>query len=195
MIRAAVERDGGVIGEYVAVERDQTAMAAALVPPGANIVLVIGGTGPGSDDHSAAALAESGELAIHGVALRPGETAGLGRSASGVPVVLLPGTPAACLWSYELFAGRAIRRLGGRSPELPYRPRELITARKIVSAIGMTEFCPVRCGAGDTVEPLPSFAETGLMAAVGADGFVIVSEGSEGHPEGAPVTVYLYEGC
>ena len=106
--------------------------------------------------------------------------------------MLLPGAPAACLWSYELFAGRAIRRLGGRGPELPYRSREMITARKIVSAIGMTEICPVRCGAGDTVEPVPSFAEIGLMAAVGADGFVIVPEGSEGYPQGGRVTVYLY---
>jgi hypothetical protein len=32
------------------------------------------------------------------------------------------------------------------------------------------------------------------MAAVAADGFVIVPEASEGHPEGALVTVYLYEG-
>ena len=195
MIRASVERDGGVVEECVAVERGLTAIRAALVEAGFDIVLVIGGTGPGIDDHSAAALAEAGELAIHGVALRPGETAGLGRTVSGVPVVLLPGAPAACLWSYELFAGRAIRRLGGRGPELPYRSREMITARKIVSAIGMTEICPVRCGAGDTAEPVPSFAETGLMAAVGADGFVIVPEGSEGHPQGARVTVYLYEGC
>ena len=171
------------------------AISGALVEAGVDIVLVIGGTGPGSDDHSAAALAEAGELAIHGVALRPGETAGLGHTVSGVPVALLPGAPAACLWSYELFAGRAIRRLGARGSELPYRSREMITARKIVSAIGMTEICPVRCGAGDIVEPVPSFAEIGLMAAVGADGFVIVPEGSEGHPQGARVTVYLYEGC
>ncbi len=195
MIRAAVERDGDVVGECVAVERDLTAIRTALLEAGADILLVIGGTGPGSDDHSAAALAEVGELAIHGVALRPGETAGLGRTAGGAPVVLLPGMPAACLWSYELFAGRAIRRLGGRGRELPFRSREMITARKIVSAIGITEICPVCCGAGDSIEPTPSFAETGLMAAVGADGFVIVPEGSEGHPQGARVTVYLYEGC
>jgi molybdopterin molybdotransferase len=195
MIRAAVERDGGVVGECIEVERDLMAIRGALVEAGVDIVLVIGGTGPGIDDHSAAALAEAGELAIHGVALRPGETTGLGRTVSGVPVVLLPGAPAACLWSYELFGGRAIRRFGGRGPDLPYRSREMITERKIVSAIGMTEICPVRCGAGDSVEPLPSFTETGLMAAVGADGFVIVPEGSEGHPQGARVTVYLYEGC
>ena len=193
MICAAVERDGGIIGESVAVERNQMALQAALLEPSADVALVLGGTGPGRDDHSAAALGEAGELAIHGVALLPGETTGLGRIGRNIPVVLLPGPPAACLWSYELFAGRAIRRLGRRRADLPYRSREIITARKIVSSLGMTEICPVRCGSDDIVEPLPSFAETGLMAAVSADGFVIVPQGREGHPQGARVTVYLYE--
>ena len=65
--------------------------------------------------------------------------------------------------------------------------------QKIVSAIGMTEICPVRCASPDIVEPLPSFWETGLMSAVTADGFVVVPEVSEGYPAGASVTVYLYE--
>jgi molybdopterin molybdotransferase len=193
MVRAAVERDGGIIGECVAVERGQMAIQAALVETSADIVLVIGGNGRGNDDHSAAALAGAGELATHGVALRPGETTGLGRTLGGVPVVLLPGAPASCLWAYELFAGRAIRRLGGRAADFPYRSCEMIAARKIVSSLGMTEICPVRCSEGDTIEPLPSFAETGLMAAVGADGFVIVPQGSEGYARGARMTVHLYD--
>jgi molybdopterin molybdotransferase len=193
MICAAVEREGGIVEECVIVARDQSAITGALVRPGGDLVLVIGGTGPGTDDHSAAAVAGAGELSIHGVAVRPGETAGLGRSAGGLPIVLLPGSPAACLWSYELLAGRAIRRLAGRDPDLPYRSREMTTVRKVVSSLGMTEIFPVRCGPGDTVEPLPSFAETGLMGAVTADGFVIVPQGSEGFPQGARVTVYLYE--
>ena len=193
MICAAVEREGGIVAECVAVERDRSAITAALAEPAVDIVLLIGATGSGTDDHAAAAVAGAGEIAIHGVALRPGETTGLGRTAGGLPIVLLPGPAAACLWSYELFGGRAIRRLGGRGAELPYRSRELTTGGKVVSSLGMTEIFPVRCGAGDTVEPLPSFAETGLMAAVSADGFVIVPEGSEGFPQGARVTVYLYE--
>jgi molybdopterin molybdotransferase len=194
MIRAAVERDGGIIDECIVVERDGMAISSALAQPEADIVLSIGGTGPGNNDRSAAVLAGVGELAIHGLALHPGETTGLGRTGSRVPVVLLPGAPAACLWSYELFAGRAIRRLGGRGGELPYRSRKLVTARKIVSALGMTEIRPVRYGgAAGTIEPMPSFAETGLMAAVDADGFVIVPQESEGYPQGAPVSVYLYE--
>jgi molybdopterin molybdotransferase len=193
MLRAAIERDGGVVTQLIAAEGSRRTIVDALIETGADIVLVVGGTGPGKGDHSAAALVESGELTIHGIALRPGETTGFGRARDSVPVMLLPGAPAACLWSYELFAGRAVRRLGGCDPALPYRSREMTAVRKIVSSIGVTEICPVRCSAGDIVEPLPSFTETGLMAAVDADGFVIVPEGSEGYPQGARVIVHLYE--
>lgn len=193
MLCGLVERDGGIVSQYVAVDRSRSALAEALAAGGSDIALLVGGTGPGHNDESAAALAAAGELAIHGVALRPGETVGLGRDASGAPVVLLPGSPATCLWSYELFAGRAIRRLGGRNPELPHRSFMMTTTRKIVSAIGMTEICPVRCRLAGTAEPIASFAEIGLMAAVNADGFVIVAETSEGYPSGASVNVYLYD--
>ena len=194
MIRAAIERDGGLIASIVTVERSQAEISSAVGHNDADIVIVIGGTGAGCNDHAAAALAAIGDLAIHGVALRPGETCGLGRTADGVPVVLLPGWPAGCLFAYEFLAGRAIRRLGGRAAALPYCARPMIAARKIVSAIGLTEICPVRRCAEDAVEPLPSFAEIGLMAAVAGDGFVIVPEASEGYPQGAQLTVYLYEG-
>lgn len=194
MLRAAVARDGGVVVEAVAAERSRPGLAAALAEASADIALVIGGTGGGSDDHAAAALAEAGTLALHGVALRPGETAGLGRTGAGMPVVLLPGAPPACLWSYELFAGRAMRRLAGRDPELPFRRRRMIAARKLVSAIGMTEIFPVRRGeTAGTIEPLPSFAEIGLMAAAGGDGFTIIPEASEGCAQGASLIVHLYE--
>jgi len=193
MLAALVERDGGVMVGRRHVKRSRAVLRDALGSPEADIVLVAGGTGPGAGDTAAAALADTGELAIHGVALRPGETAGAGRAAAGgVPVFLLPGTPPACLWAYELLAGRAIRRLAGRSPTLPFATREMRLGRKIVSEIGMTEVCPVRCNADGQVEPLAPFTETGLVAAAEGDGFVIVPEASEGYPQGAPVTVHLY---
>ncbi len=185
MLRTAIARDGGDIAE--------APFAAAFAPADADIVLVVGDAGPGRYSGSAAALAAGGSLAIDGVALVPGETTGFGRTAAGTPVVLLPGPPAACLWGYELFAGRAIRCLGGRDPQLPYHARRVTTARKIVSTIGTTEICPVRLRPAGEVEPIASFAEIGLMAAAAADGFVIVPAASEGYPPGAPVTAYLYE--
>ena len=192
LLRALAERDGGVITELRQIARDRAAIAEALAAAGADIVVVAGGTGRGRRDESAAALAEVGDLAIHGVALHPGESAGLGRNGNGVPVFLLPGAPAACLWAYEFFAGRAIRRLAGRDPALPFRVREMTTARKIVSAIGMTEVCPVRCLSDDRVEPIASAATAGMAAIAQADGFVIITEGSEGFPAGALLPVHLH---
>jgi molybdopterin molybdotransferase len=191
MLAALVERDGGVVVERRRVEGGAAALRHMLAAPGADIVLVAGGTGHGAGDVSATALAETGELAIHGVALRPGETAGAGRAA-GVPVFLLPGAPAACLWAYELLAGQAVRRLAGRGAELPYAARTMRLARKIVSEIGMTEICPVRCTQEGEVEPFAPFVEAGLVAAAQGDGFVIVPEASEGYPQGASVTMHLY---
>jgi molybdopterin molybdotransferase len=192
LLRALIERDGGDVVELRRIERDRAAIARALGAADADLVIVAGGTGRGAHDQSAAALAEAGDLAIHGLALHPGETAGLGLTAAGVPVLLLPGAPAACLWAYELLAGRAVRRHAGGDPALPFRRREMTVARKIVSAIGMTEIFPVRCLSEDRVEPIASAAAAGIAAAARADGFVIIPEGSEGVPAGAVVAVHLY---
>jgi len=193
MLHALIERDGGALVEQSTIERSRSALADALTATKADIVVVVGGTGPGRGDQSAAALAAAGEVAVHGIALSPGETGGLGRNTTGVPVLLLPGSPAGCLVCYEMFAGRAIRRLGGGDPRLPYRSCQLTTARKIVSAIGMTEIVPVRRGADNSVEPIGSFSELGVVAIANADGFVVIPDASEGYPPGASVEVRLYD--
>src|SRR5262249_54699551 len=191
MLRALLHRDGGVLIEQRRVERNRMAIADALRSPGADALLVSGGAGTGVDDYAVAALTDAGEGVFHGVALRPGETVGIGL-ARNTPVVLLPGAPAACLWSYELVAGRVIRRLGGRDPKLPFGSRKMTTARKLVSEIGMMEVYPVRCLDGGFVEPIASFLEAGLTPVARGDGFVLVPEASEGLPKGTAVTVYLY---
>ncbi|HEX5958671.1 MAG TPA: molybdopterin molybdotransferase MoeA, partial [Hyphomicrobiaceae bacterium] len=191
LLAALIGRDGGLATDMRRTGGDPAAVREALAAPGAEIVLLAGGTGPDSGDCAAAILADVGELAVHGVALRPGDSAGAGRAAD-VPVFLLPGAPAACLWAYELLAGRAVRRLAGRAPELPYVRQALRVARKIVSEVGTVDVCPVRrTGDPEVVEPMAPFAEAGLAAAAHADGFILVPEGSEGYPQGATVTVYL----
>jgi molybdopterin molybdotransferase len=191
LLTALIERDGGILAEAHRIDRDQTALSNALSAAGSDIVLVVGCTGRGSDDCAPGALADAGELALHGIALNPGESAGMGRTGAGTPVFVLPGAPPACLWAYELLAGRAIRLLAGRNPAPPFPSKEMRTRRKIISSIGWTEITPVRFSGNDAVEPISSFAEAGLMAAVRADGFVIIPEGSEGFSEDSSVTVYL----
>ena len=75
--------------------------------------------------------------------MRPSSPAGCGRIGDTL-VFLLPGNPVSCLCAYDFFAGRAIRLRGGRPAEWPYRRRQEIVARKIVSAIGRVDYCRVR---------------------------------------------------
>jgi molybdopterin molybdotransferase len=192
-LRALIERDGGILVEQRTLSRSVAALRHALAPPGVDLIVVAGGTGSGSNDHATRALAEAGEIAIAGVALRHAETTCMGMAA-GVPVFLLPGAPAACLLAYEFFAGRALRRRGGQAPGLPFPSRSMTAARKIVSEIGLAELRPVRCRDDRSVEPIPFLVEAGLRALTAADGFVLISEESEGYPQSASLTVYLYNG-
>ena len=152
----------------------------------------IGGSSVGKEDHAPAVLAELGELTVHGVALRPASPAGLG-FLGGRPVFLLPGNPVSCLCAYDLFAGRAVRRLGGRSPEMPYRTTTVPLAAKIALAVGRVDYVRVRLRDGQA-EPLAVSGASLLSTTTVADGFVLVPRDSEGHAPGETVTAYLYDG-
>jgi molybdopterin biosynthesis enzyme len=133
------------------------------------------------------------EVAIRGVAIEPGRTTCLARLGDTI-IALLPSLPAACFWSYELVAGRAIRCRGGRDPGLPFVSRRFRTTRKIASALGMTEVVPVRIDAEDpgAVVPCPNGPTARLRNAAAADGFALVPAASEGLPPGSELEVWLF---
>lgn len=189
LLRSLVARDGGLVESCVCGVAEQAAMAEAIAAPGADVVLVAGRSGTGADDIAPLALAGIGELAIHGVALAPGGSAGLGL-AGEVPVILLPGEPLACLCAYELFAGRLIRLLGGRGAGFPYRSIAVELAGKIASTVGLVEFRPVRIAEG-RAEPLAAPEGGGLAVLGKADGFVLVPAALEGYAAGSAIRVHL----
>jgi molybdopterin molybdotransferase len=203
LLRGLVERDGGTADICITDRNSANAIRSAITARDADLVIVVGGSGLGKNDamvleglgHPARSGGDG--LSIHGIALRPGTSSGIGWVA-GMPLFLLPGLPVACLWGYEMLVGRAVRRLSGRSPELPYSRREFVTARKIVSNIGFVEVWPVRCIVGtDCVEPVLAAAPDsagGLFSTIAeADGFVLIPEASEGIASGTRTRVYLYD--
>jgi molybdopterin molybdotransferase len=189
LLQSLLARDGGIVESLASGIAEQAALAARIAAPGADVVLVAGRSGTGGDDVAPLALAGIGDLAIHGIALRPGGSTGMG-SLGAVPVILLPGEPLACLVAYELFAGRLIRLHGGRGAGFPHRVREIALGGKIASTVGIVEFRPVRI-AGGRAEPI-AVPEAGGLAALGeADGFVLVPAALEGYAPGTPVRVHL----
>lgn len=190
MLAALVDRDGGDTINPGILPDDPARIAGALMDD-VDVVLVSGGSSVGQEDHAPRLLAELGELAIHGIAMRPSSPAGMGRIGNKL-VFLLPGNPVSCLCAYDFFAGRAIRILAGRSPDWPYRRVALPLSRKLVSKVGRVDYARVRIIAG-AVEPLAISGASLLTSTVIADGFVIVPGESEGYPPGALVEVYLYD--
>jgi molybdopterin molybdotransferase len=191
MLRGLIGRDAGLLEAQYRLADDPDRIRAALLAPGADVILVSGGSSVGREDYAPQLIAEVGELAIHGVAMRPSSPAGIGRIGQTL-VFLLPGNPVSCLCAYDFFAGRAIRLLGGRLPDWPHRTRQGLLARKIVSAIGRVDYCRVRLDNGQ-VEPIALSGASVLSSTTRADGFVIVPAESEGYGPDTEVTVFLYE--
>ncbi len=179
MLEALVARDGGI------------AEAMPLPAAGADLILMAGRTGAGPDDDMPLVLANAGGmLDMHGIAVRPGDSAGLGRI-GGVPTLLLPGAPHACLAIYDLLAARAVRRMAGRQPLEPYPSMERVLERKVVSTVGFTDVIQVNITRTHAI-PLGTADASTLATLVQADGFMVVPETSEGFPPGASVRVHIY---
>jgi len=190
MLAALVARDGGVVTTSRIVADDRQEILKAISAE-VDVVLVSGGSSVGQEDHVPTILAEQGELAVHGVAMRPSSPTGMGRL-GGRLVFLLPGNPVSCLCAYDFFAGRAIRGLGRRPLAWPYRTIRAPLARKISSQIGRVDYTRVSL-AGAEVCPLAIGGASILSSTTRADGFVVVPADLEGYPPGAEVEVQLYD--
>jgi len=190
MLAALVQRDGG-IAIRPGIVPDQPEAVLAAMRAEADVVLVSGGSSVGPEDHAPMLVREHGRLPIHGIAMRPSSPAGMG-VLDGRLVFLLPGNPVSCLCAYDFFAGRAIRALGGRSTDWPYRRITAPLGRKIVSTVGRLDYMRVRLVDG-RVDPLAIGGASVLSSTTRADGFVLAPPDSEGYPPGTEVEVFLYD--
>ncbi len=191
LLHGLIARDGAVPESECHIADERHAIRTALTAPGADVILVSGGSSVGAEDHAPTLLAEQGELAIHGVAMRPSSPAGMGRVGTTL-VFLLPGNPVSCLCAYDFFAGRAIRVMGGRSPDWPYRRHTGRLLRKIVSAIGRVDYCRVRITA-EGIEPVSLSGASILSSTTRADGFAILPAECEGLAPGSDLEVFYYD--
>jgi len=191
VLRALVTRDGGEHLPFEILPDEPERIRDAMAADDADVVLVSGGSSVGQEDHAPRLLAELGELAFHGVSMRPSSPSGVGRIGDRF-VFLLPGNPVSCLCAYEFFAGPVVRALGGRPRRWPHRRAQLPLARKIASAVGRTDYVRVAVEAGKVV-PVATAGASILSSTVRAAGCVIVPREQEGMPEGAEVEVLLYD--
>lgn len=183
-VALAISRAASAHGIVVIFVR---ALERALADEQTDVVITVGGTGAGRNDHSVAMLRRMGEVHIHGFGIAPGESAALG-TARGHPVLMLPARLDAALAAFLIVGDALLRRLTGALTSEPAMPVRL--TRKINSTIGLAEVVPVRRVA-DGVEPLAA-GYWPAQALTRADGWMLVPPDSEGFAAGTQLEMRAF---
>ena len=170
-------------GATVSGNRDMTFEGASADEQN-DAILAVGGTGSGSRDAAVKTLARLGRVAMHGIAVSPGETAAFG-FAGARPVLLIPGRLDAALAIWLLIGRYLIAKLAAGTVEDV--PIVMPLRRKVTSTIGMTELIPVRVAAG-MAEPLAS-GYLSFESLARSDGWIVVPADSEGFTAGTLAAV------
>jgi molybdopterin molybdotransferase len=131
-------------------------------------------------------LAREGQIAVHGIALTPGETAAFGFVGLR-PVLMLPGRLDAALAVWLLVGRRILERLAATTYKESEPAETLALARKVTSTVGFAEVVPVRRNAG-TAEPLAT-KYLPISSLARSDGWILVPADSEGYSAGSAVQV------
>lgn len=147
-------------------------------------VIAAGGTGSGKNDGAVVTLAARGKVAVHGIAIAPGETSAIGEL-RGKPIVLVPGRFDAALAAWLVLGRPLLDALAAADESEASTPVTL--SSKIASAPGITEVVPLRCDK-DKARPLAT-GVLSLEAISNADGWVLVPPESEGFAEGTIVAM------
>jgi molybdenum cofactor synthesis domain-containing protein len=200
-LAALVERHGGVAIRFAPVrdtiEDVRAALDAVQNLPGASsapeefaadIVVFAGGSSVGERDVIVDGIRERGELAFHGIAVKPGKPTLL--ATIGRQIVLgMPGNPTSCLSNAHVLLVPALRA-AARLPALAFERRTCRLASRVRSPRDRHQFLPVRIDDGVAT---PVFKGSGEITSLSrADGYVEIEMGVEEIAEGESVVVTLY---
>ena len=184
---------GGTARTYPIVKDNKADLTDALTRAAEECDLVVlnAGSSAGREDYSAAVIGTVGEVLCHGLAIRPGKPAILGRRGP-VPVLGVPGYPVSGILVLEHLLRPLIESWTGK--KAPAREQaEAVLARRVVSGLKYREFVRVRLGqVGDKLVASPLARGAGVVSSfLKADGILDIPQGKEGLEAGERVTVSL----
>ncbi len=156
-----------------------------------DMIIINAGASSGSEDFTAKAIGDLGEIVLHGVNIKPGKPVILGW-VRGKPILGIPGYPVSAFITFTLFAKPIIYKWQGLEIKEPETLKAKIS-RQVASSLGQEEFLRVKLGkVGDHFIATPVTRGAGiLMSLVRADGFLRVPAMSEGIGAGSEVEVEL----
>jgi putative molybdopterin biosynthesis protein len=190
---AALLGEAGITCTRYAIVRDDPVLLREAIWRGIgenDLLLISAGSSAGTRDFTASIIGDLGEVLVHGVAMKPGEPAIIGRI-NGKPVIGMPGYPIAALTAVRELALPLLAAWGFCPP-----PAERLRARlagTVTADPGYDEFVLLtvsRAGDRYVATPLPRGART-QMAMVRANAYLHVPRGTGSIREGAEIEVPL----
>jgi len=145
-----------------------------------HMVIINAGSSAGSEDYTASAIEELGEVLVHGVTIMPGKPTVLG-VIDGKPVIGNPGYPVSAVISFEQFVKPILYKMLGI--RVPKREKlKVIPSQKIPSKLGIEEFVRVKLGkVGEKVVATPLKRKAGVITSLTkADGIIRIPNVVEG---------------
>jgi len=156
-----------------------------------DVVLINAGSSAGREDYTASVIKELGEVFIHGLSIKPGKPAILGRIGN-VPIIGIPGYPVSAHIVFEEFVTPLLLKLN----HYPIKQTSIIQAvstRRIVSSLKSKEYIRVKLGYIDgkyVATPLARGAGM-MMSVVKSDGYAMIDKNSEGIESNETIDVWL----
>ncbi|MAH31772.1 MAG: molybdopterin molybdenumtransferase MoeA [Marinobacter sp.] len=166
-----------VLCETLEDTREATRSTLESAAAKADLIITSGGVSVGEEDHVRAVLEKSGKLSLWRMAIKPGKPLAFGEVA-GIPVLGLPGNPAAVLVTFLVVAMPYIRKRQGRQDLLPVG-ESLPAGFDVTSTSVRREFVRARkqgSAAGLEVVAYPNQSSGVLSSACWGDGLAVVPE-------------------
>ena len=190
-LAAVVAENGGVAAAHPVTGDSLEALDGAvdaIIARGADVLVFSGGSSVGERDLTRDVLRRKGNVAFHGIAVKPGKPTAFGHIGS-TPVFGMPGYPTSCLSNAYLLLAPFLRRLAHLPPP-PARTVTVPAAHRIASVGARHQFYSVRVVDGAAVG---AFKASGDITSLSqADGYVEIPMGVDAVEAGERVDVTLF---
>ena len=191
-IFSAMIRSWGAEATVYPIVPDKFMEIKAMVAKAADecdLVILNAGSSAGREDFSVKVIRELGEVLYHGIAMKPGKPAILGRRGA-TPILGVPGYPVSGIIVVEQLLKPLIDHWLKMPTELPSYAKAILT-RPVVSGLKYQEFVRVRLGyVGNRLMASPLSRGSGVVSSfMKADGILEVPQGLEGYEAGSEVSV------
>ena len=188
---AVIAEHGGAATPFPITGDSIEALGAAvdaIIARGTDILVFSGGSSVGERDLTRDVLRQKGNVAFHGIAVKPGKPTAFGHIGA-TPVLGMPGYPTSCLSNAYLLLVPLLRRMA-HLPPLRTRTVTVPAAHRISSVSGRHQFYSVRLVDGAAVGAFKASGDITSMSQ--ADGYIEIPMGVDAVEEGEQVDVTLF---